>query len=215
MYWNEFLTIAIAHFFAVASPGPDFAIVTRQCVRNGTKAGVWTSLGVGFGILLHVSYCILGVAFFLSQSPFLFNTVKYLATGYLFFLGCQSIKSFWVHKGGINNEDSGSEQNFRKAFVLGFLTNGLNPKATLFFLALFTVVISESTPTEVQVIYGFYLAIATFIWFGLLSNLLGSDSVRLKLLKSGKYFELGMGIVLVLLALQIVLTFDGFNADGD
>ena len=94
MYWGEFLTIAIAHLFAVASPGPDFAVVTRQCITAGTRAGVWTSLGLGFGILLHVTYCILGVALLISQSSFLFNAMKYLASAYLIYLGIQSVRGF-------------------------------------------------------------------------------------------------------------------------
>ena len=73
MSWGEFFTIAIVHLFAVASPGPDFAVVTRQCITAGSKAGIWTSLGVGFGILLHVTYCIFGVALLISQSSFLFK----------------------------------------------------------------------------------------------------------------------------------------------
>ena len=89
--------------------------------------------------------------------------------------------------------------------MLGFLTNGLNPKATLFFLALFTVVIGEDTSTMVQVLYGLYLAAATFIWFSLLSKLFGITIVRSRLLKMGKWFELGMGIVLILVAFQIAL----------
>ena len=89
MYWTEFLTIAVAHLFAVASPGPDFAVVMRQCVTSGTRAGLWTSFGVGSGIFLHVSYCVLGVALLLSQSPALFNSMKYLAALYLLYLGIQ------------------------------------------------------------------------------------------------------------------------------
>ena len=205
MYWGEFLTIAIAHLFAVASPGPDFAVVTRQCITAGTKAGVWTSLGVGFGILLHVTYCILGVALLLSQSSFLFNVMKYLAGTYLIYLGAQSVRNFLASTVTSNVEDMNPEHSIRKAFLLGFLTNGLNPKATLFFLALFTVVIGEETPTMVQVLYGLYLAAATFIWFALLSKLFGLAVVRSRLLKMGKWFELGMGIGLVLLALQIAL----------
>ena len=89
--------------------------------------------------------------------------------------------------------------------MLGFLTNGLNPKATLFFLALFTVVVGESTPAAVQILYGIYLAVATFLWFTLVSKLFGTSIVRSWLLKGGAWFELGMGVVLILLALQIVL----------
>ena len=73
MYWAEFLTIAVAHLFAVASPGPDFAVVLRQSVLGGSRTGIWTSLGVGSAILLHVAYCLLGVALLLAQSPSLFN----------------------------------------------------------------------------------------------------------------------------------------------
>tara|TARA_B100000676_G_scaffold134155_1_gene133080 strand:+ start:616 stop:1194 length:579 start_codon:yes stop_codon:yes gene_type:complete len=189
----------------VASPGPDFAVVTRQCITAGTKAGIWTSLGVGFGILLHVTYCIFGVALLISQSSLLFNAMKYLAGAYLIYLGAQSVRAFVESATPSYVEHATSEQSMRQAFMLGFLTNGFNPKATLFFLALFTVAIGEDTPTMVQVLYGLYLATATFIWFSLLSKLFGITVVRSRLLKIGKWFELGMGIVLILVALQIAL----------
>ena len=59
-YLDEFLLIAIAHFFAVASPGPDFAIVLKQSIQQGRKNALWTSAGVGAAILLHIAYCVLG-----------------------------------------------------------------------------------------------------------------------------------------------------------
>lgn len=203
MYWAEFLTIAIAHLFAVASPGPDFAVVLRQCVTSGTRAGLWTSFGVGSGILLHVTYCILGVALLLSQSPTLFNTMKYLAAAYLLYLGIQSIRESLQPVAATESSDVDVSVEPKKAFILGFLTNGLNPKATLFFLALFTVVISSETPTSMQVVYGIYLAIATFAWFAMLSAILGRDRVRDWLLRAGTWFERGMGLVLILIAIQI------------
>lgn len=206
MYWAEFLTIAIAHLFAVASPGPDFAVVMRQCVTGGTRAGVWTSLGVGSAILLHVSYCILGVAILLSQSSALFNIMKYVAAGYLFYLGLQSIRLSFIVEQNDSTESKSPVIEPRSAFILGFLTNGLNPKATLFFLALFTVVIDSSTPTIVQVFYGAYLAIATFAWFAILSRLLGRQGIRELLLRSGAWLERAMGSILIFLAVQIAIS---------
>ncbi|MDD9891866.1 MAG: LysE family transporter [Gammaproteobacteria bacterium] len=203
MYWAEFFTIAVAHLFAVASPGPDFAVVLRQCVTSGTRAGLWTSFGVGSGILLHVTYCILGVALLLSQSPALFNSMKYLAAAYLFYLGIQSIRESLQEAAATDIDAVNVSLEPGKAFILGFLTNGLNPKATLFFLALFTVVISPETPTSVQAIYGIYLAMATFAWFAMLSTILGRDNVRAWLLRAGAWFERGMGLVLILIAIQI------------
>ena len=207
MNWSEFFVIAVAHLFAVASPGPDFAVVSRQCVTGGTRLGVWTSFGVGCGVLVHVAYCILGVALLLSRSPTLFGVMKLVAAAYLFYLGVQSIKSSLLEPGFGDRTAVRVSLEPGRAFMLGFLTNGLNPKATLFFLALFTVVIAPDTPTFMQVIYGFYLALATFVWFALLSNVLGQRRVREFLLRAGVWFERAMGLVLIGLAVQIAVSF--------
>lgn len=204
-YWPEFFAIALAHLLAVASPGPDFAIVTRQCVLSGTRAGVWTAIGVGSAILLHVSYCLLGVALLLSSSPQLFNAMKLLAAAYLFYLGVRALSSQGVT---LKHDEIATAEKFSppQAVMRGFLTNGLNPKATLFFLALFTVVIDPATPVLIQVFYGLYLAVATFLWFAMLSLFLGHRLVRERMLQLGIWFERAMGAVLILLALQIALT---------
>ena len=203
MYWSEFLTIAVAHLLAVASPGPDFVIVTRHSVAGGTRLGLWTSLGVGTGILLHVGYCILGVALLLSRSPLLFNAMKYLAAAYLCVLGIQSIRASFLPV-PTTTDGAVADTSAGQAFRSGFLTNGLNPKATLFFLALFSAVIDIDTPTMIQLLYGGYLAFATFAWFALLSTVLGKPGVRQCLLRAGPWFDRAMGVVLLLLALQLI-----------
>lgn len=203
MYWAEFFTIAIAHLFAVASPGPDFAVVLKQSVTGGTRSGVWTSLGVASAILLHVSYCLLGVALLLTQSPILFMFVRYLAALYLFYLGVTAVLESFKNQQGNVALGAVAIVNPRQAFYLGFLTNGLNPKATLFFLSLFTVIIAPSTPLLVKASYGLYLALATFAWFAVLSVLLGRPRFRESILKLGVWFERAMGFILVFLAIQI------------
>ena len=205
MYWPEFLAIALAHLLAVASPGPDFAIVTRQSVTAGTRLGIWTSAGVGAGILVHVSYCVLGVAILLAQSETLFMVMKYLAAAYLAYLGIQSLLANANREQLLDLSQDALLQP-GQAFWRGFLTNGLNPKATLFFLALFTVVIDSNTPTVIQAFYGLYLALATFAWFAMLSTILGRAEVRQFMLKSGVWFDRSMGVLLLLLAVQIALT---------
>lgn len=210
MYWPEFLGIALAHLFAVASPGPDFAVVLRQTVRHGTTTGIWTSLGVGAGIGLHISYCLLGVALLVSQTPRLFEALKWMAAAYLIWLGLRSLLAARTGPGGPSGLDQEARESGRavgsraRAIGLGFLTNGLNPKATLFFLALFTVVIDTATPLRVQLLYGVYLALATFAWFAGLSLALGRPMVRGALLRAGPWFEAAMGLVLLALALQIL-----------
>ena len=69
LYWVEFITIAGVHFFAVASPGPDFAIVLKHSVSYGRRAAVITSVGIGLGILIHVAYSLLGIGIIIATTP--------------------------------------------------------------------------------------------------------------------------------------------------
>ncbi len=93
MYWSEFLTVALVHLLAVASPGPDFAVVVRQSVSRGRVAGSWTAFGVGTAILLHVAYSLLGIGLIVSQSIVLFNLFKWLAAGYLIYIGLKALRA--------------------------------------------------------------------------------------------------------------------------
>jgi len=209
VYFSEFLTIAIAHLVAVASPGPDFAIVLRQSVLNGRTAGLWTSLGIAAGILLHVTYCVLGVGVLLAASPRLFQAVKLIAAIYLVYLGTGALLAS-LHSSPVAGTEQAPVRTGPGAWVVaGFLTNGLNPKATLFFLALFTVVIDVNTPLSVQIFYGGYLSVATFAWFALLSLLLGMAAIRRFLLYAGVWFERLMGVILIGLGVHLALGLPG------
>ncbi|MFP3363467.1 LysE family transporter [Pseudoalteromonas sp. SIMBA_148] len=206
-YLDEFLLIVIAHFFAVASPGPDFAVVLKQSVQQGRGNALWTSAGVSAAILLHVAYCVLGVALILTQSPSLFMALKYVAGVYLAYLGVQALRAA---KPPTSNQDNVEiktvvEEPVWLAFRRGFFTNALNPKATLFFMSLFTLVISPTTPTSVQVGYGVYMALATWAWFSMLSMMLSRDNVRGFFQQRGYWFDRGIGIILIALAVRVVI----------
>ncbi|MBQ4798549.1 LysE family transporter [Pseudoalteromonas sp. MMG006] len=206
-YLDEFLLIAIAHFFAVASPGPDFAVVLKQSVQQGRRNALWTSAGVGAAILLHVGYCVLGVALILTQSPNLFMALKYLAGAYLAYLGVQALRAAKPPENTSDTIENKTvlEESVWLAFRRGFLTNALNPKATLFFMSLFTLVISVTTPTSVQIAYGVYMALATWVWFSMLSLVLSKPGVRGFFQKSGYWFDRGIGVILIALAIRVVI----------
>ena len=75
--WVEFAKVAVVHLLAVASPGPDFALVLKQSLSRGRHVAICTSLGIGSAILLHVSYSLLGLGLLLRESETWFNAVKY------------------------------------------------------------------------------------------------------------------------------------------
>ena len=97
-YWPEFLVIALAHLLAVASPGPDFAIVLKHSVTYGRRCAIYTSLGVGTAILLHIAYTLIGIGLLLSQTPWLFNLFKIRRCG-VFGLYRHNGVAFWSRRG--------------------------------------------------------------------------------------------------------------------
>ena len=205
MYWTEFLTVALVHLLAVASPGPDFAIVLRESVSNGRHAGIWTALGVGSGILLHVGYCLLGIGLIVSQSIVLFNLLKWLAAAYLIYIGIRALQARPADPASAELAPLAARSP-RAAFVRGFVTNGLNPKATLFFLSLFPLAISRQTPLLVQAGYGLYLALATAVWFCAVALLFSQARVRRGVVRLGHWFDRLMGAVLVGLGIKVAFS---------
>ncbi len=195
-FLEQFLLVAAAHFMGVASPGPDFAIVVKNSVNSGRRTAVYTSLGISTGILVHVSYCIAGVGILLNSSEVLFNLMKMAGSLYLVYIGVKSIIAAKKEE----NEESVEKRvlkNRREAYKTGLFVNLLNPKATLFFLAVFTTILSKDTTVGYKVIFGLYMAAATMAWFSLISFIFGIKRVRELFVKYTDIFEKVMGVIFV------------------
>lgn len=207
LYWGEFLTIAGVHLLAVASPGPDFAIVLKHSISYGRRIAMITSVGVGTAILLHVTYSLLGIGLLLKTNPLVYTIFSYLAAAYLVYIAIGALKSKAPdNTAPVSANVTQSTISDKKAFAVGFLTNGLNPKATLFFLSVFAVAVSAETPSSIKLVYGLYLAVATGVWFCFLSYLLGTRKVRAFIRQYSHWFDRIMGGVLLLLAAKLVMT---------
>ena len=203
-YWPEFATVAIVHLLAVASPGPDLAVMLRQALAQSRRNALLTAIGIGLGILVHVTYSLLGIGLLIQQSLTLFTVLKVIGALYLTWIAIQCLKS---RPGGIHVETRGAKvQSAPAAFRLGFLTNTLNPKATLFFVSLFSVVISPGTPVAVQLGYGFYMAIATGLWFAGVAVFFTLPRVRRAFDRFGHWLDRIMGGVLLILAGQLLFS---------
>ena len=204
-YWAQFAKIAVAHLLAVASPGPDFAMVVRQSLAHGRRAATWTAVGIGSAILVHVAYALLGIGLVLRTNPVAFTVLKFLAAGYLAWMGIRALLArpcpTLGAEPGLGEGDIARPgvPSPRAAWTTGVLTNVFNPKVTLFIVAVFTLV-DPATPKLAQVSYGLYISAMTMAWFSVVAVFFTREPVRRAFLRAGVWIDRAMGIAFLAFA---------------
>ncbi|RBQ32198.1 lysine transporter LysE [Arcobacter sp. FW59] len=201
-YLSEFLLLATALQMALISPGPDFMITIKQTINQGKKYAYYSSLGIGFGIVIHLAYTFLGFGLIIKVFPDFLNFVRILGAIYPIYLGIGSFRSN-SSKIKIKSEKD-KQYSFKKSFILGFLCNLLNPKATLFFLSIFTTIVSINTPFYIQGLYGLYCVLANILWYILIANILSQKKNMELFNKYRNIIDKFIGTVLILLGLKII-----------
>lgn len=206
--WAVFVTVALAHALAVASPGPDFAMVVRQSLAFGRGAGVWTAAGIGSGILFHVAYGLFGLSWLTQRYPESLHLIGIAGALFLLQMGLPALRAKPAREAAeeLPPAQAGTAARF---FGIGLLTNVLNPKAVLFFVALFTAVVAGPVPGPVKLALGLWLPLATFGWFAFVATLLGSAAARRRLRRVAHWIDRAMGAVLVLLGLGMLVSLLG------
>ncbi|WP_419778963.1 LysE family translocator [Maridesulfovibrio sp.] len=156
--------IAAVTILAVISPGPDFAIIVRNGLRFGRKMGLATALGIAGGVVVHTTYVLLGLSYVVAEYAWVLEAVRYAGAGYLLWLGASA---FFPQKSDTQAEscDDVVSVSFWGAFRNGFLCNALNPKTMLFFIALFTQVVSPETSLALKLGIGAFISLTHLVWF--------------------------------------------------
>lgn len=85
-------TLAVVHFVALMSPGPDFALVVQNATRYGRQTGLYIALGLSCGILLHSILSLTGISYLVHQQPTLFALLQLAGGSYLFYLAMAPLK---------------------------------------------------------------------------------------------------------------------------
>lgn len=191
---TELIAVITITLLAVISPGPDFAMVTRNSLVLSRRAGVLTALGIGLGVLVHVTYTLVGVGLLIQQSQWLFNTIKLVGAVYLIYLG---VKMLRAKPDGTLADSTVAPLSDMAALRTGFLTNALNPKTTVFIISLFMQVVRPDTPLAVQIGYGTFISVAHIAWFGLVALCFSAGAVRDRLLAVRHWIDRAFGGLLI------------------
>ncbi|WP_174907670.1 LysE family translocator [Burkholderia diffusa] len=191
---TEWIVVVTITLLAVISPGPDFAMVTRNSLMLSRRSGLLTAWGIGLGVTVHVSYTLLGVGLLIRQSLWLFNTVKLLGAIYLIYLGA---KMLTARPARGQPATPATPLSDLAALRTGFLTNALNPKTTVFIVSLFMQAVRPDTPLIVQIGYGLFIALAHAGWFSLVAVCFSARAVRDRLLSLRHWIDRTFGVLLV------------------
>ena len=195
-----FIWSAFAHLIALTSPGPDTAIVIRQVSIHGRLEGIKTSLGIGFGILVHCILAISGISLLILANDLYKFVISLIGGMYIFYLGLTMYLS-----GNVQSSDNNSKISKNNSFYIGLITNIFNIKAFLFFVSLFAILM-ESLSGIYFYLYPLYFSITSALWFIFLSFVLTNSNYKNFNIYKNKYILQIMSLVLCLIGLYVLVT---------
>lgn len=197
---TEILAVAVITVLAVIAPGADFAMIVRNSYLYGRRTGLLGAAGVAAGVLVHVTYTMLGVGLLIASSTFLFTVVKLIGAAYLVYIGVRTFRT----RGDVHVDlDHKTELTPSAALRTGFLTNVLNPKTTLFVVSTFAQVVDPGTPLWQQAGYGLFMSLAHLLWFAVVAVFFSQDRMRTLMLRAQKVLNKVIGSVLAGLGVSL------------
>ncbi|EKY3193683.1 LysE family transporter [Cronobacter turicensis] len=199
------LFVATIAALGMLSPGPDFFLVIKNAARYPRSAAMMTAAGVIAGVVTHMTYCVAGIAVVITTTPWLFGALKYVGAAYLVWLGINALLARGTASLALDGVAQEST-SLKKAFIQGYLCNLLNPKATLFFLAMFTQVLNVNSGLMEKLWYAGIIVALTLVWWPLLVLLIQSQPVRRGLTKAQKVIDKLLGGMLLALGIKVALS---------
>lgn len=173
------ITFVSAVTLLAISPGPDNIFVLMQSVVHGKKFGLATVAGLMTGCIIHTTLVAFGVSVIIKENELIFLGIKILGAVYLLYLAYKVLQSSGdIHMDSKNVKRKTPSQLFR----IGFMMNVLNPKVTIFFLALFPGFLFSDTLSEVIQFYvlGGLFILTSFVIFSIIALLGGTISNRIQ-----------------------------------
>jgi threonine/homoserine/homoserine lactone efflux protein len=194
----------LASIALIVTPGPDIIYVLTRGIADGKRSGVMSAIGVTAGILVHTMAAALGLAVLLKTSTYAFWTLKVAGGIYLMYLGYQVIKN----KKALEITGLQKSLDIKKCFLQGFLSNVLNPKVALFFVAFLPQFINKDSANQSldMIIFGLIFAVMTILFLMVLGLFAGGIGIWLKQRKKiASKVRIGSGTVLILLGLRLIV----------
>lgn len=204
---GQMVTFLVAITLLTMVPGADTVMVTRNAMRGGIKDGFYTSLGICNGLFVHAAISVGGLSILLLHSAETFHIIKLIGAAYLCWMGISSFRQMRKGKAAADNltASHGQVSTFR-SLREGFLSNVLNPKPVVFYMAFLPQFIdpAENTFLQASTLVGIHFTIA-MVWQCLLAAMVNKAKNFLSSPRVSSVMDGIMGTVLIGFGLKLAL----------
>ena len=195
--WSHLVLICI---MGAMSPGPSLAVILRNTLTGGRKQGIMTGIGHGLGITFYALVAVSGLVVIFNTTPYFFILAQIAGSFFLIWLGGKMTISFFK-KRSFENGNMQCNSYAHQGFLEGFLIAFLNPKIAVWLLALFSQFVQPNALLAEQFVMVSTVGFIDASWYCIVAFLASSSSKIVKLLqRNASHIELGMGILLIVLA---------------
>lgn len=223
------LTLAAIHLVALISPGPDFAIMVKIATQQTRLSAVAAAVGISAAILVHTILSLTGVSLLIKSSHTFYLLVQVLGACYLAWIGFGALRAgvtaLLRTKANLNTSSgencaapciapsNGALKSTarhvkvmspKQSFLTGLYTNLLNPKALVFFLTLFSTLITPSVNLSTKVAASMLLLGLSLLWFIFLAVMLSKPQVQQKLQRLTPMIDTVIGVLFMSVAVAII-----------
>ncbi|QYK00224.1 LysE family translocator [Shewanella psychrotolerans] len=202
------LSLAVIHTVALASPGPDFALVVKLATQTQRKTALAAALGLAVAITLHTLLSLTGISLIIKSAENLYIAVQLIGAAYLAWMGLGAIHeavTHWRDKKQLKIiTTSHHKLTALQGFIQGLSTNLLNPKAMVFFITLFSTLISPTVNLETKAAITLLMFLLSLSWFSLIALVLSKPAIQQKMQRATPMINLITGLLFVSVTLVII-----------
>ncbi|UBH27333.1 LysE family translocator [Aeromonas enteropelogenes] len=203
MELTSWLALAAICVMGAISPGPSLALIIRNTVQGGQGHGVATALGHGLGVGIYALITALGLSLLITQTPLLFDLIRYGGAAFLAWLGVKALLAKPVS--GESREEEMHQLRGRQGAFEGFMVAFLNPQLAIFFIALFSQFVHADTGWYEGCIMMLTAGGIDALWYVLVALVLSRGPVLAWLKAKSFVIDKVSGLVLLGLALKVVI----------
>jgi threonine efflux protein len=200
-----FLTIALIHLIALASPGPDFFFVSQTAVSRTRRQALYGVVGITLGVVVWSALALLGLQILLHKLAWLSRLIAVAGGLYLAWMGVKMLRGAWKAPAGGGAHAAVVERSDFATLRTGLLTNLANPKAVVYFGSVFSAFVGDGVGAAARWgLWGMIIA-ETFLWFALVAAFFALPAMRRGYLRLARWIDGFAGAVFVLFGLHLIL----------